>query len=186
MTRHITINGKTDSISGWARRVGISSEAMRKRVNAGMEGEALLEGKPPYRQPLILSCQEQSRSLKSWAKVTGIPRDKIYNRLLAGWSPEQALGFELGPRQAAGIRRLKPRQEAVERRRKRGVERGFCSMILGRKPTLITINGEARSVSAWFRHSGVSVHTIYYRLNRGLTGEALIAPGYKKLRAGVG
>lgn len=43
----------------------------------------------------------------------------------------------------------------------------------------ITINDETRSIREWARISGLSHSTIRYRLAKGITGEALIAPPTK-------
>lgn len=91
--RHITANGETRSVAGWAKYLGVSENVVRGRLRHYPPDEAI-------RLCILFKGQIFGKSLKyngvektvtDWAKETGIDRKTILRRMRSGYSPEQCL-----------------------------------------------------------------------------------------------
>ena len=91
----ITHNGVTDTVVGWAKRLGASTQVLRVRLCNGWPIRDVLSPpfvrKRPKRGTQLYQWQGQSLSILELSRKTGIPRTVISYRLKAGWSLDHAL-----------------------------------------------------------------------------------------------
>ncbi len=88
--RRITVNGITDTISGWSRRNGVKANTILLRLHAGWPEERAVSAEKPIRGR-VLDVNGKSMSVAEWSRETGIKRNTIYFRLSSGWKPEDAV-----------------------------------------------------------------------------------------------
>lgn len=85
----ITCHGKTLSIRGWGKELGVPHITISRRLNRLPKEEAL---SAKDIGPNMYSFKGESRSLTEWSKKTGIKRDTLSSRIkIRGWSIEKAL-----------------------------------------------------------------------------------------------
>ena len=91
----ITFGGITDSVLGWARRIGIAQKTLVRRIELGWTtAEALTT---PVDNTLSKNHVRKYEhdglclTLSEWAKLTGITHGSIQTRLNAGWPLAKAL-----------------------------------------------------------------------------------------------
>lgn len=90
MTNLIVHDGITDSIAGWARRIGLSKQALHRRLKAGWSIERALT--PGIVRPAKkLTHAGSTLTIAEWANFTGIALRTIYHRLSIGWPLEHVL-----------------------------------------------------------------------------------------------
>jgi hypothetical protein len=96
LARQITIDGETDTISGWAKKASLKRNTIQVRLLCGWSGPRLLS--PVSR--IWDGCDHSTRffthdgktlSLRGWAKVLGLSRATIRYRLNLGMGLSQAL-----------------------------------------------------------------------------------------------
>jgi hypothetical protein len=92
-SRMIEFQGKVQSLSSWARQVGLTKGALETRLNAGWSvARALTEPTGALKKNTVFMEHEGRKlPLQDWAKITGIPMATLHNRLRAGWSDGRAL-----------------------------------------------------------------------------------------------
>lgn len=92
-SRMIEFRGKTQSLSQWAREVGLTKGALETRLNTGWTVErALTEPTGALKSNTVFMEYDGRRlPLQDWAKISGIPMGTLHGRLRAGWSDERAL-----------------------------------------------------------------------------------------------
>ena len=83
--KQITINGITDSLAGWARRVGISKSTIRSRLRLGWEVKEAITMSP--RELHLLSSQ----NIAELARIVGQKDFNVRGRLIRGWTLTEAL-----------------------------------------------------------------------------------------------
>lgn len=88
--RMITHKGKTQTMSQWAREVGLSNVVLSDRLGRGWTVEEALET-PLTVRPLMLTCDGRTQKVDDWAKEVGVCRKTIENRLWRGFSVEEAI-----------------------------------------------------------------------------------------------
>lgn len=93
--RKITYEGITDTISGWARRIGCGRESLADRIDSGWDIEKAL-GTPfsrntPNRKTARVECDGKLLTIKQWSCESGIPDDTIRHRLKIGWATREAI-----------------------------------------------------------------------------------------------
>ncbi len=89
-TRFLTWQGKTHSITRWARILGIYPGRIHQRLQLGWSVEDTLSIPPGnYRKRLM--CNGITLSIANWSKRVGISAKRIRARLQQGWSVEDAL-----------------------------------------------------------------------------------------------
>ena len=97
--KKITFDGLTLTVSQWSRKQKIPPHTIRRRIAAQWPiGEALeFEPRAPKRAggapKKLITCNGRTQSVKQWSAETGIPEHLIYRRIIARWTPEEALGF---------------------------------------------------------------------------------------------
>jgi hypothetical protein len=102
--RLITHSGRTQSLSAWAREVGIAIPTIHRRLNAGWTIEAALtcavissnpvkpkEAGSRGRPKVLLTHNDRTQSLTAWANETGIGIGTLWFRANAGWSDKDVL-----------------------------------------------------------------------------------------------
>ena len=95
-TNHmLTLNGKAQTMTQWARETGMKRETIKDRLKSGWSVErALTTGKtdPGGCNVHLLTYNGKTQSISQWAKETGIKRETISNRINhMGWSAENSL-----------------------------------------------------------------------------------------------
>lgn len=87
--RNISFDGRTQTISAWAREYGILPETLTFRINAGWDiGQALT--RRAWNQKTI-TLYGVTLTVPEWSRQTGISRSTISDRLAKGWPAEQIL-----------------------------------------------------------------------------------------------
>jgi hypothetical protein len=91
--RMIEFRGKTQSLSQWAREVGLTKGALETRMNTGWTVErALTEPVGALKSNTVwLELNGERRPLQEWADLLGINASAIHQRLRKGWTDERAL-----------------------------------------------------------------------------------------------
>lgn len=95
-THYLTINGETLSVADWADRNGIKKDLVYFRLKKGWTPEEAVSTKPNEREErpgrLLVEYNGETHTLATWAKIVGIKRSTLYQRIfLCGWSAERAL-----------------------------------------------------------------------------------------------
>jgi hypothetical protein len=116
--RPITHNGRTQSISAWAREVGIAMPTLHRRLNAGWSIEATLTcpvvssnpvkpkavGLIGAKPKVFLTHNGKTQALFEWANETGIGAGTLWFRVRSGWSDKDVLTAPVGTRKAPKAR----------------------------------------------------------------------------------
>ncbi|MDR0721143.1 MAG: HNH endonuclease [Treponema sp.] len=87
--KYITLNGKTLSISGWCKELGISHSTYYKRLELGWAVEETLCGK--YYRSQLYEYNGKKQRLTEWSKEIGIDARELSRRFKNGWDIEKAL-----------------------------------------------------------------------------------------------
>jgi len=94
-SRVLVHNGISDSIVGWARRLGHNVNVLRSRLFLGWSVEQTLDtpctGHTPRASTKRYELNGESLTIVQWARKTGLRRKTISHRINAGWSIEDAL-----------------------------------------------------------------------------------------------
>jgi hypothetical protein len=110
--RLITFNGRTLTLSAWAREIGIAMPTLSRRLNAGWTIEATLtcpvissnpvkpkEAGPVGGKPRVfLTYNGKTQALFEWADETGIGISTLWFRVRSGWSDKDVLTTPVGAR----------------------------------------------------------------------------------------
>ena len=118
--RNLTAKGKTQYLAAWERETGIKAHTINSRIKRGWTVEEALgftERLPPpcFKRKLWESGLEYNGEVKSmaeWAEVLNVQPQAIYQRLLKGWTVEEAVTVKKG-------QRLNDFQEDLEIKKKR-------------------------------------------------------------------
>lgn len=87
---NITCRGETKTAAEWSEGLGISSTALRRRINNGMSHEEAID--TPIRKERVVTCFGETHPLNKWEEITGIKKSTIDARISRlGWSAEAAL-----------------------------------------------------------------------------------------------
>lgn len=90
----ITYCDRTQTLSAWARELGISPQTIYNRHNAGWSVERMLEQRPSNEVRVdnrVIEFQGKKQTLAQWTKEIGICRNGLKERFRRGWSIERAL-----------------------------------------------------------------------------------------------
>lgn len=93
--RTITLDGRTQSVTEWARELGLIAETIYLRLNSGKSAAEALSTK---RRGLTINGV--TKTAEEWSKLSGIPRSTILKRVEFGWPEDQIFS----PKQQ-GVRR---------------------------------------------------------------------------------
>lgn len=88
--RVIRFNGVRKTVAQWARHVGITPDALRRRLKAWPTKRALTTASRASAAHFI-TIDADRRTLTEWATAAGIGRSTLRMRLAAGWSAVRAL-----------------------------------------------------------------------------------------------
>ena len=90
-----TVDGITDTLRGWSDRLGMTYHALYKRIclQGRSPEDAIRAGSKPINRRFI-TVNEKSHTIAEWGRKTGIDADTISERLIDGWSPEEAVGLK--------------------------------------------------------------------------------------------
>lgn len=96
--RMMTCKGQTLSLAEWSRRSGLEYTLLAYRWRVGWTAEQVLGFEPPParknkggKRSKPITAFGVTRSSKEWAQGTDLTQGLICNRLLSGWSPEDAV-----------------------------------------------------------------------------------------------
>ncbi len=90
--RRVEIDGRTETISNWARIKGISVSSIFTRLHKGWnEVDAITIPMRPKKTFPELELAGETKTIAKWAELYGISADRIDGRLRSGWSVEDAI-----------------------------------------------------------------------------------------------
>ena len=91
-----TAFGEQHTVWEWSQIYGIRYKTLYERIRrSGMTmEEALTRPLKKAGIPKVYTVGGESRTIKEWSEVTGLPLNTIYARLARGWTPGQAVGRE--------------------------------------------------------------------------------------------
>lgn len=131
MSRLITYNGKTQSLSAWAKEIGVSVCTLASRLNNpnwSLKDSLSIPShgtrahpKTPYHAfnpTRWITYNGKTQSLCAWGRETGIYYRTIAARLNAGWSVEEALTKK--PLKRIAELEIIPNKDLTE-----GIKRGY-------------------------------------------------------------
>lgn len=143
----VTYEGITDSVSGHAKRLGISKDKALRRYNKGWplekvfsEENFLNDDRPSQRR--YISCDGETLSLQEWAKRLGVEVNVILARIDRGWTEQEAVST---PKQGKGSARL------------------------------LTYQGETLPINGWAKKLGMNFSTIHLRVEAGWPIEDILS-----------
>lgn len=84
--RMLTINGETKNLSEWAEIAGISAEAIRKRIAAGVTGSALIDRRHSQKKLKRFEVNGEKKTFKELAEASGLTVAAIKHRIKRGLS----------------------------------------------------------------------------------------------------
>lgn len=92
----LTWDGQSYTISQWADKLNIPSSRIYARLKYGWSADEALSGKHERQKPTTRNCRMltyngKSQTIGAWAKETGLCYETIRQRLLNGWSEEDAI-----------------------------------------------------------------------------------------------
>jgi len=97
--RILTWNGRTQTVTQWAREYGISTMALVGRLNNGWPtGDALTMPVRPRQLEYTISFQGRSMTPSQWATELGLSMPTLMYRIRSGWPLERALSTTRDPR----------------------------------------------------------------------------------------
>lgn len=85
----ITAHGRTLSVRGWSREMGLAESTIRNRLRRGMTGEDAV--RPSASAPTTLTVGGVTKTLPEWARERDIPYATLAYRVSRGFPPEQCL-----------------------------------------------------------------------------------------------
>lgn len=126
----IEYKGITDTLSGWAKRVGLRLETLYERLYAEPTWtyDEALGGAPRRRPNSPLMTPETpdgpvTKTRKEWSQELGISLPTIAKRVSRGWDDSQALGFAPPPISFLQTNKYARTPEQNEARRRRWAEK---------------------------------------------------------------
>lgn len=98
--RYVEYQGETHTISEWSRLIGISHDVIAGRLNRGWSIEDALTKPTRSRKQSCpgIEYNGETRSIKEWSDITGIPYYTLIKRYEADWTPEEMLTTPVGQR----------------------------------------------------------------------------------------
>ena len=87
--RLLEVNGETHTTKEWAKKAGISYQALCGRLDRGWDVEKAVS--TPNQFYRTLEYNGVTHKIKEWAEIIGVSPATIHWRLQNGWSAEDAL-----------------------------------------------------------------------------------------------
>lgn len=90
-----TVDGVTDTLRGWAARIGCTYHALYKRICLqGRSPEDAIRAGGQALNRTRLTINGKTLHIAEWSRETGIDEGLISGRLQRGWSKEEAVGLK--------------------------------------------------------------------------------------------
>lgn len=205
-------DGRLQSKAAWADELGISWEALRKRIVIArgnlhqvlgayrVPGKKCLYPKPlptPQNQTM-LTYKGRSQTLNAWSEETGLAKGTIVGRLSRGWTVEEALTI---PKRPPGgtppktylfegeLRTLKEIAELAQvttTTAKKAIDAGRDPRAIkrGPKPASFEVDGETKTLKEWAEELGSKEeHIRYFLRKRGGDPQAAMVDYVRDRRA---
>lgn len=90
-TAYLTYNGKTQSLTQWARELEIAKTSLQNRLLRGWSLEKALSTPATAPNQTILSWNGKTQTLNEWAAELEVNSNALLKRLHRGWSVEKVL-----------------------------------------------------------------------------------------------
>lgn len=152
-TRLYTYQGKTLSLKGWARELGICHASLLRRMAKFGDGAESLpyvftdrRYPPSGGKKKVLEFNGHKTTFKELSRQYGISEQRLRDRIRAGWSLERALTTSS----------FEARSRASKNRMKK---------VMKKKGKLIIIDGIEDTFNAHARRRGLKVRTAKHRVN---------------------
>ena len=109
--RLLQVGSETKTLSEWAELAGVRVDTLRARLDQSMWTPEQAVGRaPPPRQKYAFPADRRTtfvvdgvtRTLREWATLAGAKEGTVRQRLSAGWTPRQAVGFDPKPPRRRG------------------------------------------------------------------------------------
>lgn len=176
--------GRTQTLDGWAKELGIKPITLRKRISSGWTieealGTRVIAEKSQVGKERILHYRGKAQTLSAWAKELGMRKSCLESRLRSGWTVDKALTVPLGGDQevytvngeshtlSGWAKKLGVCTQCLKGRLERGwsIERAVTATASkANLPAKIPFAGEVLSISEWARRTGLSKALISLRL----------------------
>lgn len=181
----ITYNGKTQCANDWAKELGISSDAIIKRLNKGLPIDKVLS--EFSERNLVVTLKGETKTVREWSRISGIHFNTLYNRFRTGVPVENFLDpvketelVEYEDKKQtlyAWSKELNIQLETLYRRINEGrpLSEVFAKKRFIRERS-IEFNGETKTLKEWSKTFNIRVSTIRSRINRGLPLEKVFEP----------
>lgn len=89
-----TVDGVTDTLSGWAARIGCTYHALYKRICLqGRSAEEAIKAGSRNLNRTYITIGNDTHTIAEWARKTGVDADIISQRIVRGWCVEEAVGL---------------------------------------------------------------------------------------------
>lgn len=93
--RTLTFNGRTLSVTAWAKELGVSTSSICRRVDRGLNPRQVLYD-PFQQRERIIMVDDIGMTLKNHAKRLGVSYKGVWARLKRGWTATLALKTPMG------------------------------------------------------------------------------------------
>lgn len=92
----IEYDGKSGSVSWWARHLGMSPSSLFSRLEKyGDDFDKILRAPTKTRKVSIIEYKGEKHNISQWAKIRGMSSATLAARLANGWPVERALTEEV-------------------------------------------------------------------------------------------
>lgn len=89
--RHLTYDGRTQTLSQWADEMGCLPSLIEKRLNAGWSEEKAISTPSRTTRIKTYTVDGETHTLSEWCKIRGVSKATIASRLYLGWDIESAI-----------------------------------------------------------------------------------------------
>jgi hypothetical protein len=181
-TVYLSLRGRRQSVTDWARELGVSRKMITARLEKGWSHEKTLttpKGKARYRRLLCLNGI--AKAIAEWSEERGISQNTLRHRLALGWSHKRALNTPAGKPRPDGLRTYNGKTQTIREwalevglntdciraRLKYGwtFEQALALPVNTRRDGhVLTHNGKSQSIKAWAKELGISETLIRERL----------------------
>ena len=90
-----TVDGITDTLSGWASRLGCTYLTLYKRIRRGMTPADAIHAGADHMWRTYLTINGERHTIAEWGRKVGVSPDTISSRISTyGWTAEEAVGLK--------------------------------------------------------------------------------------------
>lgn len=105
--RLVTINGETNVVSEWCRKLKIHDSVVYRRVKSGMTIEDALTA--PRQRGHLITLGDATLNVAQWTEKMGLNETTIFDRLKHGWTEHDAVMTPVGGKRTSGNRAGEPK-----------------------------------------------------------------------------